>query len=144
MKRCKTSRSHASRGRSGFLLIESMLAVAIFALAMIGIGKCVEQCIRGQMLIQEDERARRFLSNRMAEIEMGAVLVTDDAKSEDLKDAFEGMTITSKREELKRKDEKDRDILGLYDVKLELTWKFHGVEQSRSLEFYVNPLQQQQ
>ena len=39
---------HASRG---FLLLESMLAVAIFAIGILALGRCVENCLKAERFI---------------------------------------------------------------------------------------------
>lgn len=124
--------------RRGFVLIEVMLAVAIFALAVLALGRSVENCIAAQIVKEDDERARQFLENRMAEIEMGAVQLSPSS-NEELKGAFVGMKLKTLRTPLKRKDEKGRDIPGLHQVNLELSWKFDGVPQSRGLTFFQDP-----
>ena len=122
----------------GFVLIEVMLAVAIFALAVLALGRCVENCIAAQIAKEDEERARQFLENRMAEIELGAVQLSPSA-TEELKGAFAGMKLKTVRTPLKRKDEKGRDIPGLYQVNLDLTWKLDGIVQSRGLTFFQDP-----
>ena len=74
MKRLKFQR--------GFVLLEAMIAVAVFSIGVLALGRCVEQCITAEMIKEEDERARRFLASRMAEIEQGSVVVTDKATEE--------------------------------------------------------------
>jgi type II secretory pathway component PulJ len=127
-------------GRRGFVLFEAMLATVIFALAVLSLGRCVDNCLRADILMQEDERARRALENRMNEIEAGAVAITEPLTDE-LKGAFEGMTLKQSREELKRKNEKEQEISGLFKITLELSWSSHNEPRSRSLQFYVYPHQ---
>lgn len=122
-----------------FILLESMLAVIIFSIAVLALGKCVQNCLRAEMLKDEDSRARRCLVNRMAEIEAQAIPMDDKDKTEELKDMFAGMTLKQSRILLKRKNEKDQEIAGLYAVTLDLSWKSHGDTQSRVLQFYVYP-----
>ena len=59
----------------------------------------------------------------------------------ELKGAYEGMKIKQTRVPLKRKNEKNQDIVGLYAVTLELMWEADGKELSRELTFYVYPRQ---
>lgn len=129
--------SRRARGRA-FILFEAMLAVTIFSLAVLGLGKCVQNCMRAEMMKDEDTLARRCLANRMLEIEAQAVNVTKET-TEEMKDAFAGMTLKQKRVELKRKNEKNQNIGGLYEVTLDLSWKSRGETQSRTLKFYVYP-----
>ena len=57
----------------GFVLIEVMVAVAIFALAVLALGQGVRNCIAAQVAREDDARAQRILENRMAEIELGVM-----------------------------------------------------------------------
>ena len=125
----------------GFVLLEAMIAVANFSSGVLALGRCVEQCINAEMVKVEDERARRFLASRMAEIEQGSVVVTDKA-TEDLKGEFEGMSLRTTRVPLKKKNEDNKELFGLFSITLELVWKNKGQEQSRELNFYVYPRQQ--
>lgn len=124
-----------------FILFEALLAVTVFSLAVLGLGKCVQSCMRAEMLKEEESLARRALANRMVEVEAQAVNLTSKESSEELKDAFAGMTLKQKRVELKRKNEKGQNIAGLYEVTLDVSWKSHGATQTRSLQFYVYPRQ---
>ena len=126
----------------GFILFEAMLAVAIFAIGVLALGRCVEGCIQAGTLKEEDARARRVLENRMAEIEAGAVQMVKDSTTDELKGAFAGMTLKQTRVALKRKNEKEQEILGIYAVTLEVAWKSSGAAESRTLQFYVFPKQQ--
>lgn len=132
----------AARHRTGgFLLIEVMVAVAIFSLAVISLGRCVENLIGAQMLKDQDEQVRRFLDGKVAEIEAGAVPLSDSATTEEIKEWLPGAKITTKRTQLKRKNEKDQDLFGLYVVDVELTWMSEGQRQTRRLAFYIYPEQ---
>ena len=125
----------------GFVLLEAMMAVAIFSIGVLALGRCVDNCITAETVKEEDERARRFLANRMAEIEQGAVVVTDKA-TEELKGEFEGMSLRTTRVPLKKKNEDNKELFGLFGITLELAWKIKGQEHSRELNFYVYPRQQ--
>ncbi|MEO8350658.1 MAG: prepilin-type N-terminal cleavage/methylation domain-containing protein [Chthoniobacteraceae bacterium] len=126
------------RSQRGIILFEVMIAVAIFALAVLALAQSVDNCIHGQIITQDEERARQFLANRMAEIEAGAVPLSDSS-TEDLKDAYEGMNLKTTRTEIKKKNEKEEDIRGIFLVTLELEWELDGDPQSRSLQFYHFP-----
>lgn len=124
--------------RRGFVLLEAMIAVAIFAIGVLALGKCVSNCLVAERFKEEDGRARRALENRMLEIEAGSVPLSDSI-TEELKEPFDGMTIKQTRVPLKKKNEKDEDIVGLESVTLELTWKSDGEEHAKELTFYVYP-----
>ncbi|MEQ1862737.1 MAG: prepilin-type N-terminal cleavage/methylation domain-containing protein [Chthoniobacteraceae bacterium] len=127
--------------RRGFLLIEVMVAVAIFAIAVLALGEVVETVMSAQILKDEDEVVRRFLDGKVAEIEAGAVPVNDTATTEDIKDWLPGAKIKTKRTQLKRKNEKDQELFGLYVVDVEVSWMANGSRQARSLSFYTYPEQ---
>ena len=124
--------------QAGFVLLEAMLAVAIFALGVITLGRCVSNCVAAERLKAEDVRARRVLENRVAEIEAEAVQ-TSNSSEEKLKGPFEGMTLKQKRVILKKKNEKKVEMTGLFAVTLEVTWMSGHETQSRQLTFYVHP-----
>lgn len=138
MKRAFASQSR--RDERGFWLLEAVLAVAIFALGMIALGQCLNNCLIAERIKQDDWRAKRALENRMIEIEAGAVSA-EEGKTEELKGAYEGMKMRQTRVPLKRKNENKQDISGLFEMKLELTWTSDGQELLRELTFYVYPRQ---
>ena len=140
----KTRWEHRTSNRRvrAFVLLEAMIAVAVFSIGVLALGRCVENCIAAEMVKVDDERARRFLANRMAEIEQGSVVVTDKA-TEELKGEFEGMSLRTTRVPLKKKNEDNKELFGLFAITLELAWKNKGQALSRELSFYVYPRQQQ-
>lgn len=122
----------------GFVLLEAMIAVAIFALGVITLGRCVSNCLVAEQFKVEDARARRVLQNRMAEIESGIVTLKKPL-SEDLKEPFVGMKLEQTAREVKKKNEKKEDLTGLQEVTLRVSWKSGRDPQSRELIFYVLP-----
>lgn len=136
----KPASSQLHGRRRGFLLLEAMLAVAIFAIGVIALGQCVNNCMVATRVKRDDQRARLALGNRMAEIEANAVVLSDSSV-EDLKGSFEGMRMKQTRKLLKLKNEKDQDLTGLYEVTLEVSWKADGQDLTRELMFYVYPRQ---
>lgn len=129
----------ASQHQRGFLLIEVLVAVAIFALAVIALGRSVENVMAAQVLKEEDEQVRRFLDSKLGEIEAGAVPLSDTATTEEVKDWLPGAKFTTKRTQLKRKNEKNQDLFGLYLVEAEVSWLSEGSKQTRSIAFYIFP-----
>src|SRR5258707_1385616 len=53
--------------RKGFVLLEALVAVAIFAIGVIALGRCVSNCLAAERLRFEDARSRQVLENRLAE-----------------------------------------------------------------------------
>jgi type II secretory pathway pseudopilin PulG len=126
--------------RKGFLLIEVVLAIAILAIAVLALGRCVENILDAQRIKDEDELVRRFLESKMAEVEAGAVPLTESSK-EPVKDFLPDAKLKMTRKQLQRKNEKEQDLFGLFMVTIELSWTADFAEQSRALTFYIYPRQ---
>ncbi len=124
--------------RSGIILLEAMLAVAIFAIAVLALGQCMQQCIQAEAMKEEDAHARRLLENRMVEIEAGEQPI-NETKREELKGDYAGMTLITTPVQVKAKNEDDNDIVGIVDITLDLEWTTNSVPHSKTLEFYVTP-----
>lgn len=122
----------------GFVLLEAMLAVVIFSLGVLALGRCVTNCLAAERLKQEDVRAGRILANRMTEIEAGMLVVPDSA-TEKLKDMGEGMTLKTTRVPVKKKNERGQDLTNLFLITLTVAWESDGEKRERELLFYVHP-----
>jgi len=126
----------ANRRSSGFLLLETMIGVLVFAIGVLALARCVEQCMNVESTKVWDERARVALENRMAEIEAGAVFF-ETGKEEQLKGMFEGITLEQTRTPLRLMDENKKELVGLFQIQLEAIWKESGGKQSKELTFDV-------
>ncbi len=147
MTRAPRSRMR-SGGRAkerGVMLLEALLAVTIFAIGVITLGRCVSNCIAAQRLTEEDALARRALENRWAEVESGAVPLNaagaPTSSSDELKGPFAGMKMKMVTVPVKKLNEKEAKIEGISAVTLTVEWQSGGEEQSKELIFYVYPRQ---
>jgi type II secretion system protein I len=122
--------------RRGFMLLEIMLAVAIFTMGVITLGAALTQCLVAQRLRYESERARLALQNRMAEIQANQAMPDDSARRE-MKGAFEGLTIIERRKPLEFKNEEGAIMAGLNQVTLTVEWESEGSRMSRTSTFYL-------
>ncbi len=122
--------------QGAFVLIEVMLGVMIFAVGVLAIGRCVGNCVTAESARQETERACLALENRMAEVEAGEI-GTDKPLSDDLGDAFPGMTMKQTRTRVAAKTEKNEVITGLYEIDLEVDWQSGNEHQAKKISFYV-------
>ncbi len=134
------------RKERGVMLLEVMLAVMIFAIGIITLGRCVSNCIAAERLKEEHALARRALENRWAEVESGAVPLNagkagPTSSSEELKGPFAGMTMKMASVPVQKKNEKEEKIEGISAVTLTVAWQSGGEEQSKELIFYVYPRQ---
>lgn len=130
-----------SNARAGFLLFEAMLAVVVFALGVLTLGRCVENCLRAEKFRREEAQARRLLANRMTEIFAGAVPLSDKASEKWDKGPWEGMELSTIRQPLELKNEKEQELFGLYQVTLMLKWKSGTETVSKDLSFTIYPRQ---
>ncbi len=126
--------------RRAFLLLEAMLAVAIFAIAMLALGRCVQNCLRSEKFRREEGLAQRALANYWVQVENGAIPLTDKA-TEELKGAYTGMTMNMTRTPMELRNEKDQDLFGIFEVNLELSWKVGDEPITRSMNFILYPRQ---
>jgi len=120
------------------VLLEAMLAVMIFSLGVLALGRCVGNCLSAERVKQEDVRAGRLLANRMTEIEAGLVPLADST-TEKLKEMGEGMTLKTTRVPVKKKNERGQELTNLFLVTLKLGWESDGEARERELMFYVHP-----
>lgn len=136
MKPLKRLRKH-SRSRSGFLLLETMIGVAIFTLGVLVMGWCMENCLNAEIVRNMDQLARVALENRMSEVEGGVVVVGDEAFDEALSGRFQGITIRHSRVPVEIENEKREKLSNLFEVYLEATWNTPVGQQSKMISFYV-------
>ena len=126
--------------KGGFILIEAMMATAIFVLAVLSLARCVEAGIQAGNAIRDDARARRALVNWMRELQAGAQPYADNPSGIELKGEFEGMKIRQKVVPLELTDTDDLIVDGLLDVMLDITWERAGRVSEKSLRFYAYPM----
>jgi Tfp pilus assembly protein PilV len=127
--------------RQAFILLEVLIGVMIFAVGVLALGKCVNNCLSAQIATAEDQRARLALENRMAQIEGGEIKVDTAEKKEKLAGMFDGMQISQKRTPVKLKNENDKLLDNIFVIDLEVSWTSGKEPQSKSLSFYVLPTQ---
>ena len=130
----RLSRVHP--GRRGFMLLEIMLAVAIFAMGVVTLGAALTQCLVAQRLRFESERARLALQNRMAEIQANPAMPDNSARRE-MKGAFAGVTMLESRKAVEFKNEEGAIMAGLNQVTLTAEWESEGDRRSRTSTFYL-------
>ena len=130
------NKRRGTTGRGGFLLLETMIGVMVFAVGVLALAQCVSRCLDVESAKVADERARVALGNRMAEIEAGAVFF-ETGKEEKLKGMFEGITLNQTRTPLHFVEKSKQELTGLYQIQLEALWEEPSGAQSKVLTFYV-------
>jgi Tfp pilus assembly protein PilV len=120
----------------GFALFEVLIGLTIFVVGVLALGRSVENCMNASVLTTQEDRVRLVLANRMAEIQ--ATPGRPDAKAELKVETGYGLVkVSQKTAPAKMKAEQNLEIDGIQLVTLTAHWTRGGVEQSRTIEFYV-------
>jgi Tfp pilus assembly protein PilV len=124
------------RRQRGFALYEVLIGLTIFVVGTLVLGRSVENCMNASTLSQQEDRVRQILSNRMAEIQATPGL-PDEKKEGDVQTGYGPVKLVQKTTPAGLKNEKDIDLTGITRVTLTAEWKRAGVQQARTVEFYV-------
>ncbi len=121
--------------QGGFLLLEIILAVAIFTLGVLSLGQCLNNCLIAQQIRGQEERARAALENRMAEIQVSPAL-PDEFRTTKLGGMYAGVTMIERRKTVEVKNENNVNLNDLHEITLTTEWTSpDGHRLSRSLAF---------
>jgi hypothetical protein len=123
----------------GFILMEVMVATAIFALAILALAHSVEVGLQAGIFQKQDSRARRALLNTMRELEAMAQPYADNPGGVEMKGEFEGMRMVQRVVPLKLVDQRKQSVEGMLEVTLEVSWMAGSRPASRELKFYAYP-----
>lgn len=125
----------STRRVDGFLLIELLLAVAIFVVGVIALGRCVGNCMTAQEVRNQEERARLALQNAMLEIQASPILPDENHRTK-LKGMFTGMTLIERRHTLSVENEDQVLMPDLHEITLTVEWTDHNkTAHSRAVAF---------
>ena len=117
--------THRRRRAGGFLLIEILLAVAIFVVGVIALGRCVTNCTTAQNVRDQEERARLALQNAMLEVQASPAL-PDENHRQKLKGMFNGLTLIERRRTISVENEDHVLMPDLHEVTLRVEWNDAG------------------
>lgn len=120
----------------GFVLLEVILAVAIFAIGVLALGRCANNCLVAERLRHKTALATQALQNRMLEIQGGAVLMKS-AGAKSLTPPFSGMELQQSVSPLSLKNENSQDLTGLCAITLKVAWQSDGEPHEKSITFYA-------
>ena len=109
------------RHQGGFLLLEIIMATAIFTLGVLSLGSCLSACLTTQQVRAQEDRARLALENRMAELQASPAL-PDEMKRTELKGMFAGMVLIERRKALDIKNENNVVLNDLHEITLSVEW----------------------
>ena len=123
----------------GFVLFEAMVATAIFAIAVIGLARCVEAGLTAGLAQREDSRARRALLNCMRELQYLSRNYDNYPLGQELRGEFTGFRLYQSVITLELEDQNKQKVDGILEVNLELVWNAGGGRGSKRMKFYASP-----
>ena len=126
----------AKRLARAFALYEVLLGMAIFCVGVLVLGRSVENCLRATNLSAEDDRVRRILANRMAEIQVTPGL-PDESKETKIDTGYGEITLIQRAGDAGLRDDDGLEMSGVRLVNLTAEWSRGRARQSRKIEFYV-------
>jgi hypothetical protein len=125
------------RSTCAFALYEVLLGLTIFVIGVVALGYAIENCLNASTLNAEEDRVRQVLSNRMAEIQATPGF-PDPAKESKVDTGYSVVQLIQKSAPAQLKKEQDGTELSRINiVTLTAVWSRGGIEQKRSIEFYV-------
>lgn len=122
-----------SHSRSGFTLIEVMLALGIFAVGVVGFAVCLQKTTETAIYCRNENRIRQELQTRFDDLRQKRFIV--ETKTDDT-DAF-GVQYSHDITLLQIESDRKTLLNNLYDVKVIARWKEGGQDQERTVEVYV-------
>lgn len=133
MKRTRPAR------RSGYILFESVIALAIFAISVLGLAKALSQAADTASLLRRDQIIRIGMRNFLEEVRRKPL--TEMSMSS--MDPTYGITFTSSTEPVSLKMTNGSILSGIYNLTIKANSSFNDVPQEDTLSVYVyKPAQQ--
>jgi len=121
---------------AGFALYEVLIGLTIFVIGVVALGYAIENCLNASTLNAEEERVRQVLSNRMAEIQATPGF-PDPAKETKVETGYGTVRLVQKTLPAQLKEQDGTELSRINIVTLTAVWSRGGIEQKRSIEFYV-------
>jgi Tfp pilus assembly protein PilV len=122
--------------KKGFALYEVLIGVGIFAVGVLALGASVENCIHATGLNAEEDRVRRILADRMAEIQ-ATPGNPDNKKETKVATGYGEVVLVQQSVPAHLKGENNTELNGINLVTLTAQWKRNGIAQSRKVQFYI-------
>ena len=122
--------------RRAFALYEVLIGVAIFTAGVLALGAAVANCVHASGLNAEEERVRQILSDRMAEIQATPGF-PDNKKETKVATGYGDVLLVQNSVPAGLKGEPNVELNGINLVTLTAKWKRNGIDQTRSVQFYI-------
>ena len=126
----------ANRSPIGFALYEVLVGLTVFVIGVLALGRSVENCLNASALSAEENRVRQLLSNRMAEIQ-ATPGTPEPAKESKIDTGYGVVKLLQKTTSAQLTEQDGTQLNGVNLVTLTAVWERGGVEQTRTVEFYV-------
>lgn len=123
----------------GYILFELVMALTIFALAVLGLAKSLNQALETANLLKRDQIIRIGMRNVFEELRNKPLA----KMSTSITDTTYGITYTTSTEALSLKTTRGGILSDMYNLTIRATSSFDGVPQEDTLNVYVyKPAQQ--
>lgn len=117
----------------GYILFELVIALTIFALAVLGLAKALNQALETANLLKRDQIIRIGMRNHLEEIRRKPISEMSITKM----DTTYGVTYTSSTEPVSLKTTNGGTLSDIYNLTIKATSSFDGVPQEDTLNVYV-------
>lgn len=119
--------------RAGFILLEVMLATAIFALVVVALSRCLTQAMDAAVESQRENEIRlnlqaRLMEGRQRHLEPGRELSEPDSR---------GITYEKEVQLLELTNRHNQALPGLYQLTVRASWKRGQSQEQREANIYV-------
>jgi Tfp pilus assembly protein PilV len=122
-----------ARVRGGFVLLEVMLATALFCVAVVGLARVIDQGVDLVTQMRWEARIRTSLESRLAELRAMRLEPMHEVEDADT----DGVTYESEVVELELENQDGRLLSNLYLASVRARWEEAHGEQERLAEIYV-------
>ena len=119
--------------RKGYILFELVIALTIFALAVLGLAKSLNQALETANLLKRDQIIRIGMRNFLEEIRRKPLTEMSTSQM----DATYGVTYTSSTEPVTLRTTSGGTLSDIYNLTIKATSSFDGVPQEDTLNVYV-------
>lgn len=126
-------KTRPSTRRSGYILFELVIALTIFALAVLGLAKSLNQALETANLLKRDQIIRIGMRNFLEEIRRKPLTEMSTSQM----DTTYGVTYTSSTEPMTLRTTSGGTLSDIYNLTIKATSSFDGVPQEDTLNVYV-------
>ncbi|MCB1276093.1 hypothetical protein [Prosthecobacter sp.] len=119
--------------RKGYILFELVIALTIFALAVLGLAKSLNQALETANLLKRDQIIRIGMRNFLEEIRRKPLTEMSTSQM----DTTYGVTYTSSTEPVTLRTTSGGTLSDIYNLTIKATSSFDGVPQEDTLNVYV-------